>query len=297
LITARTVDRDRELRRVLVVTLILNLAVAAAKIVTGLLFNVISMTADGLHSALDGLNNIVGIAVLGAAQRPPDADHPYGHRKFETLAALAVAVLLGMIGAGIIREAIARFGDHKPPISHWSTFAVTLVTLVVNIAVARYEARRGRALGSEFLVADSHHTRSDAFVSMAVLGALSAVALGLPILDLVVSALIVLFIGRAVWLILAQSLTVLSDAAALPPERVSTVVERVPGVRSCHKVRSRGPENAIFVDLHIQVDPEITTAASHRIAHEVVAAVKRDIAGVAEVLVHAEPYYPTGTAA
>jgi cation diffusion facilitator family transporter len=271
------------------VTLGLNLAVAGGKLFVGWHNHLLSLTADGTHSMLDGINNIVGLVALGAAARPPDEGHPYGHRRFETFAALGIGILLATVAIGVVREAIARTHGAAAPESGIVPFAVMGATIVINIFVARYESRAGKRLGSAFLVADAQHTLSDVFVSLAVIGALIGVALHQPIVDLIAAIVVALVIGRAAWRVLKDAFDVLSDSAALNTDELCALVNSVDGVRSCHKIRTRSSGGHVFVDLHIQVDPQITVAAGHHIAHEVVAAVKAKHPSVVDVLVHTEP--------
>jgi cation diffusion facilitator family transporter len=283
--------RERAVRRVLIVTLVLNLAVAGAKVVAGVWFHILSLTADGLHSSLDGLNNVIGLVALGLAGRPPDEGHPYGHRKFETFAALGIGVSLGVLGAGLVREAILRVGSGFAPRTHPITFVVAVTTLLINVLVARYELRRGRELASELLVADAQHTRGDVMVTLGVLAALCAVALHLPALDLVAALAIAAFIAWTAYRVIAQNVSVLADAAVFETERVMSIARAVDGVRSVHKVRSRGAASHVFIDLHVQVDPAMPTLDSHALGHRVAAELKRQLPGVVDVLVHVEPFH------
>lgn len=283
-------QRAEAVRRVLIVTLLLNLLVAAAKVVAGMSFHVLSLSADGLHSSLDGLNNVVGLVALNLAHRPPDAGHPYGHRKFETFAALGIGVSLGLVGAGLARGAMARLHSAAMPEHSAWTFGIALFTLLVNFAISKYEARRGRELQSEFLVADAAHTRSDMWVTVAVIGALVGVWWHLWWIDLLAAITIAGFIGYTAFQIIRQNLNVLADAAAVSPEQVGQLVNSVAGVKAVHRVRSRGAGGHIFVDLHVQVEPAMPTAASHHLGHQVADVLKAQIPGVADVLVHIEPY-------
>lgn len=282
-------ERHGAIRRVLFTALALNLLLAAAKIAAGRRFHVISLTAAGVDSLIDVFNNVAGIVVVGSAASPPDESHPYGHRKFETFAALGIAVVLALVCIGLVREALARIGTDTQPAAHPATFAVALGTIVVDLLLSRYQAQRARALASEFLAADARHLLGDVAVSASVLVALVAIVLRFPVLDLVATAVIVLFIGHAAWVIVRESMDVLADAAAIEAGRVEAVVRAISGVRSCHKVRTRGPAGHVFMDLHIQVDPYLTTVASHQIVHEVADAIRAAIPGVHDVVIHTEP--------
>ena len=163
--------------------LVLNLAVASAKLALGYATGAVSIVSDGFHSLTDSASNIIGLVGLRAARKPPDADHPYGHRKFETLAAAGIFIFLVLAVMEIGRTAIARLAAPAPPAISWVSFAVMMATLLVNLWVVRYEGGRGRALRSELLLADAVHTRTDVFATSGVLVSLAGVGLGYPLLD------------------------------------------------------------------------------------------------------------------
>ena len=124
--------------------------------------------SDGYHSLTDSASNVIGLISLRAARKPPDVDHPYGHRKYETLASAAIFVFLLITVLEIGRAAIKRLASPSPPEVTALSFAVMIGTLVVNVLVVRYESNAGRRLNSELLVADSVHTRSDVYATIAV---------------------------------------------------------------------------------------------------------------------------------
>jgi cation diffusion facilitator family transporter len=285
--------RTQAVRRVLVITLVLNLAVAAAKIGAGVAWHLLGLTADGAHSSLDGLNNVVGLVALWAAAQPPDARHPYGHRKFETFAALGIGLSLGIMGVSLAREAIGRFRTGGTPEGHPAAFAVALGTLLVEGDGEVDEQRRGRALGSELLLADAQHTRGDLLVTGTVIVSLVAVRLGAPLVDMLAALGIAAFIGFTAWRIVVRNLQVLADAVAVNPAEVEALARAEPGVHGCHKVRSRSAAGHVFVDLHVQVDPALPIAEAHALGHRVADSIKRSL-GAAEVLVHVEPFSDPG---
>lgn len=282
--------RHRAVRRVIVVTLLLNLAVAGAKIATGLVFRLASLTADGMHSLVDALNNVTGLIAVATASRPPDEDHPYGHRKFETFAALAVAVFLILAGLGVVREALARRSGGEPPETGAVAYAVALGTLAVNVGVARWERRRARELASDFLEADAAHTGTDVLVTIAVLGAMIAVDLRVPWVDFAAAIAIAAMIAWTAVGLLRSTLDVLGDRTDVDAEEVARIVRAVPGVRSCHKIRTRGPRGHSFADLHVQVDPEMSVRAGHAVAHRVVDAIRAGVPAIVDVVTHIEPF-------
>jgi divalent metal cation (Fe/Co/Zn/Cd) transporter len=188
--------RHQEVSRVLLRVLLFNLLVAAAKLALGYATGAVSVVSDGFHSLTDSASNIIGLVGLRASRKPPDSDHPYGHRKFETLAAGGIFMFLMLAVLEIGRTALHRFGSTEPPQVTWLSFAIMIATLGVNLAVVRYESGAGRRLNSELLMADSVHTRSDVFATIGVLFSLAAVAAGYPILDPIGGVVIAVLIAR-----------------------------------------------------------------------------------------------------
>ncbi len=170
-----------QVRRVLLVTLILNVAVAAGKILVGTLSGAISITADGIHSLIDGSSNVLALAANRIAGKPPDEDHPYGHRRYETIAALGIGLLLLFTAYEIITSALERLQTGETPELTPLTFAVMIATLTVNLFVSRYERREGERLRSELLIADSANTGAVVFVTLSVLARRGRVMLGVTL--------------------------------------------------------------------------------------------------------------------
>jgi len=279
-----------QVKRVLWVILGLNLAVALAKVVYGYLSNSLSMTADGFHSLGDGASNVLGLIGVWLASQPADTDHPYGHKKFETYATVGTAALLLFVAYEVVQGAVTRVGSGEAPVLTTASFVVMLTTLAVNTGVFLTELRLGRKLGSDFLVSDAYHTRSDIFVSVSVLGGMIGIRLGLPWLDWVLSIIIAGMIAYSAWEIIKNSAQVLCDAAVLDPQAVVPVVKDIPGVVGCHMVRSRGRSDAVYVDLHLTVDPHMTVGQAHVLAHIAECRLKGKLEGVVDVLVHVEPW-------
>ncbi|MGQ4808869.1 Magnetosome protein MamB [Candidatus Entotheonellaceae bacterium PAL068K] len=281
--------KARPVRRVLLWTLVTNWAVACAKLLLGFVTGVVSLTADGFHSLLDGSSNIIGLVSLAAATKPADQRYPYGRRKYETFAAVGISMLLVLACYEIVKEAVERFWSQAEPQVGPLSFAVIIGSIGINYAVATYEHRRGRALKSVVLIADAHHTRSDVYGSLAVLGSLVAIKLGYPWFDIVAALFIVGLIGRASWHILSESLPTLVDISRLPVEHIEAITLSVPGVRECHNIRSRGLEDAVYIDLHIGVDPDLRIDVAHDIGCEVERRILTTLEGVTDVVVHTEP--------
>lgn len=287
---AGTPDRYRSIRRVLWIVLFLNLAVAFAKLGYGLLSHSAAMEADGWHSLFDGTSNVLGLVGLWFAGRPPDETHPYGHGKFESFAAALIGVMLALAGYTVGRGAIDSLLSRgvATEVTAWS-FVIMLGTLAINGLVTLYERRAGKRLGSEVLLADASHTMSDVLVSVGVIVSLILVRAGVEQADGIVALLVALAILRTAWSVIRGVMLTLSDAARLPAGELAAEACAVPGVLDCHKVRTRGPEQHVYVDLHLLVGPQITVARAHMIAHDVEDRLREKYRQVADVVVHVEP--------
>ena len=282
-------QKAAQVRRILLGTLGANWAVAGAKLLMGILSGTMSLTADGFHSFLDGSSNIIGLISLQAATKPADTRHPYGRRKYETFATVGISMLLVLACYEIVKESFTRFWLQARPEVSVISFVVIVCSMGINYVVATYEHRRGHALKSAVLVADSHHTRSDVYGSLAVLLSLVAIQLGYPWFDLLGALFIVGLIGRAIWHILSESLHTLVDISRLPVEQIEAIALSVPGVRECHNIRSRGLEDAVYIDLHIGVDPHLPIQEAHDIGCAVERQMLTTLEGVTDVVVHTEP--------
>jgi cation diffusion facilitator family transporter len=281
--------RERDIQRVLVVVLGLNIAVALAKLLYGVFSHSVAMQADGIHSLFDGASNIVGLIGMWFASRPADQSHPYGHGKFETFTAAAIAVMLGVAGYTVARGAIDSLkgqGDARVTIA---SFAIMIGTLAVNLGVTTWESREGRRLSSEVLKADARHTLSDVLVSSGVIVSLILVRLGFEKADGVLALLVAVAIAYTAFTILRGVGRALGDAARLPAADVAAVAAGVDGVVECHSVRTRGSENRVSVDLHLLVAPDATIEQGHAIAHAVETELRARFSQITDVVAHVEP--------
>jgi cation diffusion facilitator family transporter len=276
-------------RRVLGLTLLLNVLVSAGKIVVGKTSGSLSMVADGYHSLTDGLNNVVGLVVASFAYKPPDAGHPYGHRKFETAATMFIGLALLGVAYHVVEQALSQLKSDRPADVGALNWVVMGVTLLANVFVTWYERREGRRLGSPYLLADAAHTRSDIYVTMGVVVSFAGARAGLPWMDGLVAAGIAAFIAFLAVQILIGSFNTLTDRAVLPSDSLQAIVLRVPGVRDCRDVRTRGGEGAVYVDLIVHVDGDMRLRAAHDVADRIEAALQDAHPEIVDVVVHIEP--------
>ena len=272
--------------------MILNLLVTAIKFVVGALTGSIAVLADAFNALVDTSSNVIGLLGMRSASDPPDPAHPYGYRKYETIATLGIGGLMLLAGWEVLQDVFNRLSGGQPLTVTPLSLALILFTLPINIFIVWYEGGRGRELGSDVLQADATGTRINIFVSLAALIGLLGSAIGLPWLDIVVALGIVVYIAVAAYHIIRDSSSVLTDSAVIDPHAAEDIARAVPGVWFATKVRSRGREDDVHLDMHIKVDPAMATEQAHAIASEVERRMKDQIPGVVDAVVHIEPGQP-----
>jgi cation diffusion facilitator family transporter len=275
---------------VLLLTLLLNVLVAGLKIAYGKFTHTLSLEADGFHSLTDGGSNVLGLLGIWWSRRPPDTKHPYGHEKSEVLAASAIGASLLLVAWSLVQSAIDRLRHGgEPPNIQLGTWLVLLVTLIINIAVARYEAHAARTLESTLLASDAAHTFSDVLVTLGVLLTAVLVQLGYPWLDPLATCGVAVFILVTGVRVISHNVDYLMDTAQVDEAKIRQIVCRVPGVASAHKVRTRGTPGMIRIDLHIQIAPHLNVRHAHEVTHWAIKALEQQVSGVRDVVVHTEP--------
>lgn len=280
------------IKRVLIIILIANFAVSAAKIIIGYLTKSLSLSADGFHSFSDGASNIIGLISITLASKPIDEEHPYGHKKIETMASLIIGGMLVFLTYNIVVQSIQKFFNQTEIIVSFESIMILLSTLFINIFVAYYENKQGKKYNSSFLIADSIHTKSDIFVSIGVLTTLVCIKLGLPsTIDVFVSIVVAGFILYAAYEIFKDAYNVLIDSKILDEKNIKDVVMKTfNNVKDVHKIRSRGGKDYIFVDMHIKVNPNLQVTEVHSLVHDIDKAIKKKDSRVVETIIHVEPF-------
>jgi cation diffusion facilitator family transporter len=283
------VRRYAEVSRVLTRVLVLNLAVALAKIALGFASGAVSILSDGFHSLTDGASNVVALVGVRMARQPPDHDHPYGHRKFETLASVGILIFLVLVLVQVVSGAAARLRNPEAPRVDALSFLVMSTTLLVNLAVVVYERREARRLNSEILLADAHHTASDLATSLTVIAALVGVRLGHAWLDPAAALVVAAFIAHACWEIFQDTSRILGDRIVIDESRIRAVVREVPEVLGCHHIRTRGSADHVFLDLHVWMDGRLSLDEAHRLSHVVKDRLMTRFPEIKDAVIHLEP--------
>lgn len=292
---ARGRGRQERVRRVLLHVLVLNLVVVAGKALAWWWSGALSVAAEVVHSSLDALNNGIALAFAAVAVMEPDDRHPYGHQKFELLGALVVVAFLSVTGFELVKGAVRRLLSPEPPEVTVSPEVLWVMggALVAAVGISWWEAREGRRLGSQLILADAAHTRADVYTSLAVLAGLLAVRAGYPLADPIIALLVAGLIGWTGWRIVQETVPALVDERAVEARTILRMAEGTEGVRASWGARSRGRPGEIFAELTIAVDPTLDVTRAHDIADRVERAVAEAL-GAREVTVHVEPFRSRG---
>lgn len=284
----------RQTRRAALAGLVVTLALGIAKLVGGWLGGSLALLSDSVHSFGDALSSATVLGALWWAEQPADQEHPYGHTRIEAIVASYVAFFLIASGLWVGFEALHSWNE-AAVIPRWYTLAIAFVSVIANEAIFRYSMSVARATGSKSVEASAWDQRLDVFGSLVVLLGLG-VAIGFgehaPKIDrfaaLIVCGIILWAGGSMFW----ESLQELMDRQANPEflAEMRRLAIAVPGVRGIEKLLARKAGLEYFVDIHVEVDPEISVRDGHEIGHAVKDRLVSGIASVKDVLVHIEPF-------
>lgn len=286
-------DRIGQIRKVLIITLILNVFVSASKVLYGYIISSVAMVSDGFHSLFDGVSNIVGLIGIYLASHPPDERHPYGHKKYETIFTIFVGLLMFVTCLEIFKRVYFFFSERNRIIVTPESFIIMGLTMLINIFVTTYENRMGNRLKSSYLLADAKHTKSDIYSSIGVIIALILSKIGLPSADAIVGAIVGIVVAKTGIEIIKESAETLVDRRQIDISIIKNIACNVKGVIDCHDIRTRGTKNDIFVDLSVHVSSSLSIEEAHKIAEEVEERIKRLIPDVVDVVIHIEPNHST----
>ncbi|HEY2804308.1 MAG TPA: cation diffusion facilitator family transporter [Gemmatimonadales bacterium] len=281
--------RAAAMRRVFLGLLVANAAVVAAKTFIAVRTGSLSVLGDAIHSSVDALNNLLFIALMRVAAAAPDAEHPYGHGKFEPLGALGITVFLSVSCFELIKTSIVGLLHDTPsPLLTLPEFGLLGLTLIVNVWVTWYENRRARELNSELLSADAGHTRVDVIITSGVLAGSLLSRQGVRHVDPIIAIIVTLLVAHVGWDIVRGSLPSLVDQAARDAGSIRQAAEGVPGVTSAYSIRSRRAAGEVFAELTIGVAGTLSVNQAHAIADKVEDCLKSDL-NLDQVIVHIEP--------
>lgn len=253
------------------VSVLVNLVLTSTQIVAGVLTKSQALVADGIHSLSDLIADFVVLLANRHSQKDADADHPYGHHRYETAASLVLGLLLLAVGVGMLWSAIVKLEQpHAIPQVHGVALWVALGALVAKELLFRYMLAVAKRVKSSMLVANAWHARSDAASSLVVgLGILGNLA-GYPILDPIAAAIVGFMVAKMGWTFGWDALHDLMDRAVNDEElaAIRQTLAETPGIQGVHDIRTRKMGDLIVADAHIEVDATLTVEAGHEIAVE-----------------------------
>ena len=267
-----------------------NAALSALKFAAGVMGHSHALIADAGESSADILSSIVVWRALVVAAEPADVEHPYGHGKAEPLAAATVALMLLLAAGGIILNS-ARDLAQPPQMPRAFTLWVLMAVVLVKECLFRFVAREAGSVQSILVYADAWHHRSDAVTSLAAAMGITLALLGVSFADDAAAILAGSIIAWNGWKLLKPALNELMDAApdAALAGQIKSAASQVAGVQRIEKCIVRKAGFECFVDMHVEVDPELTVRQAHGIAHQVKDRVREAVPSVRDVLVHIEP--------
>jgi cation diffusion facilitator family transporter len=283
-------NRISQIRKVLLITLFLNILVSGSKIIYGYMTSSIAMISDGFHSLFDGVSNIVGLIGLYLSFHPPDEKHPYGHKKYETVFTIFVGLLMFITCFEIFKKVYLSLSNRHDVVVTTESFIIMGVTMLINLFVTNYESKMGHKLKSDYLLADARHTKSDIYSSIGVIVALLLSKTGFPAADAIVGAVVGIVVAKTAIDIIRESAETLVDRRQIDISVIKNIACNIEGVIDCHDIRTRGTKGDIFVDLCVHVSPQLSIDEAHKIADEIEARIKRLIPDVVDVMVHIEPH-------
>jgi cation diffusion facilitator family transporter len=279
-------QRDHRVQRVILIEGSANLLVLGLKLTVGLWTGSFAVIGDAVHSLGDVANNVIAWIIVRISARPADREHPYGHRKFETLAVFVLAALLVVLAVELALGALRHQTD--PPVSHPWAVGVMFVVLGVNIGLTYWETGWAKRLGSDILAADARHTFADVLTTILVIVGWQLASRGYPWMDTICALGVSMFVLYLAYGLFRRAVPILVDRIALEPEKLTASVLSVPGARSVKSVRSRSKGSSAAVDIVVGVDTSLSVEEAHAIADAIEAKLAKDF-GVEDATVHIEP--------
>ena len=278
--------------KISMVSIVGNILLSLFKALAGIVANSGAMISDAIHSASDVFSTIVVIIGIRLSGKESDKEHPYGHKKSEIIASMFIGCMLLFLGLKTLFNGFTRFVNPQELNITLISLISLILTICINVFVTMYERKKGEEYNSFILISDSIHTKSDIFISIGVLVSLIGIKFGLPkIIDPIISITISLFILKACYEIFKESIGVLLDRAVIEEEKIIDVLNSFSEIKDIHKIRSRGSENEIYVDMHIMINANTTTEQAHELSHNIEREIKNRINPNCQVIIHIEPYH------
>ncbi len=284
-------ERSQAARKSTLVSVAVNLVLTTGQVIAGIFSGSQGLIADGIHSLSDLVADFVVLFANKHSQKAPDADHPYGHYRFETAASLVLGLLLLIVGVGILWSAVRKLEEpHLIGQVHLVALWVALAALVAKETLFRYMLAVAERVRSSMLVANAWHARSDAASSLVVAVGIGGNLLGYPILDPIAALIVGLMVGKMGWSFTWDALHDLMDRAVTEEETAAIRARllETAGVSGLHDLKTRKVGDLILVDVHLEVDAGMTVRQGHDIAVNARRGVMETLP-VLNVMTHVDP--------
>jgi cation diffusion facilitator family transporter len=279
-------QRDKQVRRVILIEGSANLLVLILKTIVGLSTGSMAILADAVHSLTDLTNNVIAWFVIHFSSLPADREHPYGHRKFETLAVFVLASILVVLAFELILNAVRK--EETEVATSGIELAIMLGVLVINILITIWQHRWAKRLDSDILRADATHTFADVLITSVVIGGWQLSAMGYAWVDRLCAIGVALLVFYLAYNLFRRAVPVLIDQYAIDPQELSNIIGNVHGVKNVYRIRSRWIGKTCAIDLVISVDPALSTEESHDIADKIESIIERRF-DASDISIHVEP--------
>uniref|UniRef100_UPI0034DF5C05 cation diffusion facilitator family transporter n=1 Tax=Candidatus Thiodubiliella endoseptemdiera TaxID=2738886 RepID=UPI0034DF5C05 len=284
-------ERTKASQKITLIGAVVDFLLAIFKVISGMLGNSGALIADGIHSFSDLLSDGVVLYAAKHANEEADEDHPYGHKRFETVATLGLAIILAIVGIGIIYDAIERL-DNPNVLSHsMLLFGVTVLSILSKELLFWVTIKVAKTYKSNMLKANAWHHRSDALSSVVVLVGIFGSLNGYPYLDGVAAIIVGLMVMAIAWELGLNATKELVDTSIdiKEVEKLRKAIGMISGVNSVHSLRTRKIGHAISADVHVQVDPFLSVSEGHIITISVERVAKECLEDLHDVTVHIDP--------
>jgi cation diffusion facilitator family transporter len=282
---------DLAARRVTLLGGLVNLVLIAVKASGGLLYGSIALLADALHSLTDLISDVVVYVAVKFGSAEADENHPYGHRRFETIASLAVGLLVIATGVGLILETARRLQSQEWLTPDSPAIGIAVFAIVTKEALYHITVRIADRHARPILKANAVHHRTDSLSSVAVLFGLGAAMAGISSGDLLAALVVGLLFLHGGWGILAEALLELSEAAVdeSTHARMLDTILATGGVEDVHVLKTKTVGGLIFAEAHVQVHPHISVTQGHEIAHRAMHRVLKAVPRMEDITIHIDP--------
>ena len=286
---------NRQIRNVTNLAIVINIALCAVKVITGLLAGSMSLVSDGIHSLSDMTTDLMILLGVRLGSKQPDQKHPYGHGRLETLATGAIAIALLLVGMGTIYYAVIDIAKNHIRTPHLPVLIVAILAIIAKESISRVTRKVAIKTHSAALYANAWEQRSDAFSSLAVIIGYIAMKFGFHHGDQIATIVVGTMIALVGVKVIGGCIDELTESAVDSEtiEHVKSIIDSNSQIRQWHNLRSRLVGREIFLDLHILVDPDLNIAAAHEISENLEKALHERMTQPVNITVHIEPDLPS----